>query len=328
MLFFCLGILFKISTGISFVALLGWVFIELVIKKEKRILFKRPLKQLLPFLVLIIVVFAWYLYATYYNHIHDGKYTFNSVWPIWELTTAEIWEKLEKANILTLPAFFHRSMLYVTGAMWIFLLATFKKRSLFLNYLIIIIPFGSLIYSLLWFQAFDYHDYYYIDFYVNFILIWLLFFKTTNDYRWFNNWVVNLAFIGLLFYSAYQSNLVLSGRYAGWRIATYENHMRAVGELEQVMEDLGIDPYDKVISIPDFSINISLYMMNHRGFNNYNSRFDLPGTYQRRIQDGAKYLVVNDTLILNDSLVKPFINYPVTTYKNVKIFDLQPYFNQ
>ena len=328
MLFLSLGILFKVSAGISFVALMGWVFIELFRKKENRTLFKRPLKQLLPFIVSITIVIVWYAYANYYNNIHDGKYTFNNVWPIWAIPEAKVWEILEKANVLTLPVFFHSSMLYVTGIMWIFLLTTFKKRSLFLNYLVIIIPFGSLMYGLLWFQAFDHHDYYYIDFYVNFIIIWILFFKTTNGYPRINNLIVNLAFIGFLFYNAYQSKLILDSRYIGWKNASYIDHMKALGELEPVFEDFGIGPYDKVISIPDKSINISLYMMNHRGFTNYNSKFDKPGTYQRRIQDGAKYLVINDTLILNDSLIQPFISYPVTTYKNVKIFNLKPYFKQ
>lgn len=328
MLFFCLGILFKISAGIGFIALIGWIFIELFTKKEKRILFKKPLLQLIPFLIVIIIVFVWYLYADYYNRIHDGKYTFNSVWPIWEIPKEKVWEIIQRANILTIPAFFHNSMLYVTGAIWLFLLATFKKRSIFLNYLLLIIPFGSFLYALLWFQALDYHDYYYIDFYINFILIWILFFQTMNVNRWFGHWIVNLIIIGFLFYNAFECERVLNSRYTGWRNAHYIDHLKTVGELNNVFEDLGIDPYDKVISIPDISINVSLYLMNRRGFTNYNSRFEIPGTYQKRIQQGAKYLIVNDTLILNDTLVQSFIDYPITTYRNVKIFDLQPYLEE
>lgn len=325
MLFFGLGILFKISAGISFIALMGWVVIEYFVKKEHRILFKKPLQQIIPFLVVIVVVFVWYIYADYYNRIHDGKYTFNNVWPIWKISQAKIWEIIHRARILTIPAFFHNSVLYVTGAMWIFLLATFKKRSLFFNYLLIIIPFGSVLYALFWFQALDYHDYYYIDFYVNFILIWILFFKTMGAYNWFKHWIVSLIILGCLSYNVVECEKNLNSRYKGWKNEHYLNHLKAIGELDPVFEEFKIVPYDKVISIPDNSINVSLYLMNRRGFTNYNSRFDKLGTYQKRIQDGAKYLVVNDTLILNDTLVQPFLEYPIVTYKNVKIFDLQPY---
>lgn len=325
MLFFSLGMLLKVSAGISFVALLGWDIIELLIKKEKRTLFKRPLQQLIPFIVVIAVVLAWYIYAGYYNRLHQGRYTFNDVWPIWRITDKKIWDIIHRANLLTRPAFFHISMLYVIGAMWVYLLATFKKRSMFLNYLLVMIPFGSVLYALLWFQALDVHDYYWIDFYINVILVWILFFKTIGAYKWFNTWIVNLVIIGFLLFNMVECNRLLNSRYTGWKNRTYNEHLRAVGELEPVLLKLGIGIDDKVISIPDRSINISLYLMNRRGYCNYNSRFDKPGAFQQRIDQGAKYLIVNNTLVLNDSLVRPFIKYPILTYKNVKIFDLRPF---
>ncbi len=325
MFFFGLGILLKVSSGISFVALLGWLFLQFFIKKENRILFKKPLTKLLPFVAVIVVVVAWYVYAANYNRIHDGRYTFNNVWPIWEVSNEKIWKILQGTKMVTRPSFFNLPMLYITGAMWIYLLLTFKKRSLFLNYLLLIIPFGSLIYALLWFQAFNYHDYYWIDFYVNFVLVWILFFKTIDEYKWARHWAVSIVILGLFFHNASECNKLLNSKYVGWQNATYLNHLKAVGELEPVFKRLGIGANDKVISIPDKSINISLYLMNRRGFTNYNSYFEKPGNYQKRIQQGAKYLIVNDTTILNDSLLQPFTKHLLITYQNVKIYDLHPY---
>jgi len=329
MLFFSLGMLLKVSAGITFVALFGWLFIEIITKKEKRILFKEPLKQLIPFLTVVLVVFAWYWYVKYYNDVHQGKYTFNRVWPIWELSKEQIIALINGSKIVAWPSFFNPWMLYLSGAMWILTLVTWKRRSLFINYLLLIVPFGSLVYAMMWFQAFDRHDYYYIDFYVCFVLVWIVFFKTMGEFKWFNNWVVNLLIIGFFTYNVYESEQLLAKRYTGWMNSHYKNYLEAVGELEPVLESIGVMPDDKVISIPDKSINITLYLMNRRGFCNYNGHFEIPGKYQERIDLGAKYLVVNDTSVLvKDELLQPFLGYPITTYRNVKIFDLRPYSNQ
>jgi hypothetical protein len=325
MLFFEVGILLKVSSGISFVALLGWILIELLRKKEKRILFKKPLRQLIPFIIAIAGVLAWYIYAGYYNKLHQGWYTFNNVWPIWRISNEKIWDIIHRANLITKPAFMHISMYYVLGGMWIYVIATYKKRSVFLNYLLFVIPFGSILYVLLWFQAFDVHDYYWIDLYINVLLVWILFFKTIGTHKWAHSKIVNFVIIGFLLFNVVKCNQLLNSRYSGWKNELYNKYFRAVGELEPILLKHGIGPDDKVISIPDGSINISLYLMNRRGYCNYNSRFDKPGTFQHRINQGAKYLVVNDTSILKDSLIRPFTKYPILTYKNVKIFDLRPF---
>ena len=324
-LFFALGMLLKVSVGISFVALAGWVVIEMFRKKEKRIFFKNPFYQFLPFVVTVIVVMSWYVYSDYYNHLHKGWYTFNNVWPIWAVSSKKIHEIIHTARLITLPAFFHYSMLYLVGVMWIFLLITWKKRSVFLNYLLVILPTGSIFYALLWFQALDVHDYYWIDFYINIVLVWLLFFYTMKQYGWFQCRIVNLLIIGFLLFNMVKCNTLLNSRYVGWKNSAYLKHFKAVGELEPVLLKLGVKPNDKVISIPDGSINITLYLMNRKGYCNFNSDFDQPGVFQHRINEGAKYLVVNDTTVLTDSLIRPFTHFPLFTYKNIKIFDLRPY---
>lgn len=325
MLFFSVGMLLKVSAGISFVALCGWMVLEFFSKKEKRILFRNPIKQSIPFMLSIIVAGAWYIYAQYYNDIHGGKYTFNNIWPIWELTNQQIRERLQDANILIIPAFFNGVILFMTGAMWLYLLVTYKNRSVFLNYLLLIIPFGAVVYMLLWFQAINVHDYYFIDLYLIFILVWVLFFQTIGKHKWINNWAVNLLLIVVFIYGIVNCEKVLKARYTGWPNDIYKHYLKAVGELEPILKEIGIDQSDKVISIPDFSINTTLYLMNQKGFSNYNSPFNTPESLLEKIGKGAKYLVVNDTLVIDDPSIKPFLKHPITTFKNVKIFDLRPF---
>ena len=177
----------------------------------------------------------------------------------------------------------------------------------------------------MWFQAFDVHDYYWIDFYPAIIMVWLLFFYTIRDVSFFKHWLIKAAFLGLLMYNMIYCQKIVKSRYDGWPVEPYKNHMQAVGELEPVLISLGVNPDDKVISLPDHSINLSLYLMNRKGFCNYNSNFELPRGLETRIAKGAKYLIVNDTLELNKAWLKPFTGFPIGSYSSVKVFDLRPY---
>ena len=325
MLFFGLGFLMKVSSGISFFALGGWFVIELFLVKKDRVLFKRPVRQFIPFVLVILAIAGWYWYASWYNTFHDGKYTFNNVWPVWDLSLSEIIWKVKGASSYIQPHYFENSIFYGTVVLWVYTLLSYKKRPFILNYLLVIIPFGSFVYLLMWFQAFDVHDYYWIDFYPAIIMVWLLFFYTVRDVSFFKHWLIKLAFLGLLMYNMIYCQKIMKARYEGWPVETYKNHMQAVGELEPVLLSLGINPDDKVISIPDQSINLSLYLMNRKGFCNYNSNFELPGVMEDRVAKGAKYLIINDTLIMDEPWLKPYLDYPLKSYRNVRVFDLRPY---
>jgi len=274
-------------------------------------------------MITIVLVFVWYVYAEKYNQAHSGKYTFNGLWPIWDLSGEKIQEDLVGIGVIWSKEFFTRLMLYLTASIWIFLLLTFRKRNTFLNWMLIILPLGSLAYAILWFQAFNGHDYYWIDFYPVFILLWILFFKTIKTYRRNILRVLNLIIFALFIYNTIECEKLLSNRWVGWKNETYNKQMKALSEIEPILREYGIGPDDKVISVPDFTINSTLYLMNQQGYCNFDSSFDKPGSYQERISQGAKYLVVSDTNVLRDPLIQPYILSPMFTYKNVKVFDLR-----
>jgi len=322
MLFFTLGMLLKVSAGISFCALLGWIVIEFFSQKKKRILFDRPLINVIPFITAIIVVVAWYYYAEHYSMQNEGKYTFNSVWPIWELSGEKIRADLHGIRIEWSKEFFNRSVLYVTGILWIFLMITLKHRNRFLNWMLIILPFGSIAYALLWFQALNGHDYYWIDFYPPFIMVWILFFKTLNAYDWLKRrrWIIHIVLLVFFIHNVVDCDKRIVDRYVSWKNELYFNHLEAVGELEPMLRDLGVDPDDRVISIPDYTINASLYLMNQRGYNDFGSNFKDPATFEKRISQGAKYLIINDTTLLDDPVVSQYTGELLATYRNVKVY--------
>jgi hypothetical protein len=208
--------------------------------------------------------------------------------------------------------------------MWIFVLITYKTRSLFLNYLAVIIPLGTIIYLLFWFKALRSHDYYYIELYVFFVMTWLLFFKTMNRHKWFTHWAVYAVLAAWLVFNAYNFTERFKNRFRSWMNSLYTEHLQAVGELEPLLRENGVMPDDLVISIPDGTINGTLYLMNQRGFTNYGSDLTKKEGFDTRIEDGAKFLVINDTASVDRSLVKDYTTNLLFTHKNVFVYDLRP----
>lgn len=83
--FFSLGMLLKMTAGLSLVALAGILFFHTVHRKRGATtwsLFKGSRREWATLVVGLLSVYGWYAYAAYYNGLHGGKYTFNDLWPI------------------------------------------------------------------------------------------------------------------------------------------------------------------------------------------------------------------------------------------------------
>lgn len=102
----------------------------------------------------------------------------------------------------------------------------------------------------------------------------------------------------------------------------YRNQFQSLTRIEPVFKEIGIKPQDKVISLPDFTINGSLYFMNRKGYTEFGSDFSKEETFNLRIKQGARFLIINDSTILNRQELKPFIQNKVGEYENVLIYDL------
>jgi hypothetical protein len=78
-----------------------------------------------------------------------------------------------------------------------------------------------------------------------------------------------------------------------------------------------------VISIPDGTVNVSLVMMDQKGFTDFGyGTIKGEQRMKRLIERGAKYLIVNDPGILNQDYLKPYLREPIGNYQNVTIFRL------
>ncbi|MCB0469012.1 MAG: hypothetical protein KDC64_12495, partial [Aequorivita sp.] len=103
----------------------------------------------------------------------------------------------------------------------------------------------------------------------------------------------------------------------------YNDNLKALITTGPLFNELRIDENDKVISIPDLSINGSLYYMNRKGFTEFASNLSTTDGFYERIEDGAEYLIVNDSTVLSNDYLAPFIQKKIGQHGNILIFDIR-----
>ncbi len=220
---FCLAMLLKITSALSFIAIGGWgVFELLFLKKEKRI-FTFRWKHFIPFLLGLIPVILWYLYVEYYNRIHLGHLSFHGIWPVWN-TTGDQYDRIIHALDKTyFKEFFLPYTQYLTLVVWFVLLIRIKSLKPVFRYFILVLPVGFFAQLLLWFQVLEGHDYYMINLLVVFVAVWALFLTQLNK---LNPKIKNISYgIAVLFFlwNALICQNRIQKRYEGWKNEMYHN---------------------------------------------------------------------------------------------------------
>jgi hypothetical protein len=100
------------------------------------------------------------------------------------------------------------------------------------------------------------------------------------------------------------------------------NHITKRNEkLRPYLRQLGIDKEDKVITLPDYTPNASLFLMGQKGWSDF-YRITSHEHMNERIDKGAKYLIVADKQVLEKEFLKPFLSNQIGYYDGITIFKL------
>ena len=111
----------------------------------------------------------------------------------------------------------------------------------------------------------------------------------------------------------------IKGRYNAVRNIE-KNEMYGYSDIEPFLDSLGIDASKKVISANDGSVNISLYLMNRKGWCRYGTNMEDSTMVADRIKKGAEYLLYHKEI---DFEKNPhwnhFIEEELGIHKNVTV---------
>jgi len=322
--FLFLAVTIKITTAISFLAVGAWIVFESIfIKPEKRI-FNFRFVHYIPFIVSILFVLGWYYYIDYYNGIHHADYSIRGIFPVWKMTSEQFSKIIAILDKIFFKEFFWPPLQYATILVWIFMLVKIRKVHPFYRFLLVTMPLGFAAILALWFQVLEGHDYYMITQMQVLVIVWAIFFIYLKDKKLWNHpvaYVVLLIIFGVL---ANNGSIRHKARYEGWMNENYKLHFEALTKIEPSFQQWHIKPDVKVISLPDFAINTTLYYMNRRGYTEFGTDYLREDVFRKRIMLGAKFLIINDTTILEKPEIQKFATNFVGQFRNVKVYRLRP----
>lgn len=347
MVAFALAMLLKVTAGMSFLALFGVYALACW--------FPGPLaavRDRLPpwrfgwgvIAAAFAAIAAWYIHAEMLNRTHHGRYTFNGLWPIWEMTPDQIDGALTYAKTILLFQVFDTSVWLVLGAALILLLHEVRRLPLGLSLLNGFLLIGTVVYTLFWFHAVDGHDYYFINPIITLLIL------LTSSVWWirqaypqlFFSRALRWAFLLLLVYNvAYaRTNLIMrsqpGGAYSEAKLwPTYHckepGYWNAIADpvwrnfytLAPYLDSIGISRDELAISPDDVTINTSLYMMRRHGFSHFGIHWNEPGMMEHLIDLGASFMVRRKDRISPDDPYKPWMEEPMGRYGPLLIYDLR-----
>jgi hypothetical protein len=273
-------------------------------------------------LVSLLLVSAWYIYVIKYNAAHKTTYFSNTIQAIWTLEWKDLGEIFKHIRFTWGRELLISWGYYVLLALLLVLIVFFKRLSLVHRKINLFLLTGVLIYFILWFKQFCFHDYYVFTALTCIVL--MLVFSLSIIQKHAHKYVV--YFTTLLLGVLLIANVHRSSRLIHERYANNENSFnmnRALFEVEPYLRSIGIEAQEKVISIPDPTFAQSLYLMNQKGWTGVWESFRKKEEFEQAIADGAKYLIVADEKLLNEAYIQDYIQDPLGSFKGIFIYRLQ-----
>lgn len=327
-LFFSLAGLLKITSLLSFIAIFGIFVVELFNIKlwENRRIFQNPKKQIFPLLAVFLIQMIWYSYAKHYNEKYNSGIFLIGILPIWELNSVQI-KEITNAIIEHIKwDYFRQETEIIFAGMLLALFAFYKKANKLLLFLTSIITVGFSLFIILFFQALKDHDYYTLDMSVliPFIILTFFIFIKDNFIKVYNSLLLKFIVLSFLIHNVDFARRRINDRYSatGWQNENYFKYTKPFEEITPYIRSIGIKKEDKVLSLSDQSINITLYLMNQKGWTNYGNYAGDSLKIKKTIELGAKYLFIHNKETYKEKNIIPFIKNKIGEFKNVEIYKL------
>jgi hypothetical protein len=325
--FYTLAALLKVSSLLSFIA----IFLIYLLERLKMLTFEKrifPVKGYhIPLFVLVLIIpFLWYRYAVYYNSHHTGGIFLIGTLPAWKMTADQIsatWNHI----------IYHLRWDYFRPAIEIFMailglitIFYYRKTERSVLTLLVLTGLGSAAFCLLFFGALQWHDYYVIDLYIMVPLLFLAFFQVFRAKlpKAFHSLLMPVMLLVILIHSADFARRRMVERYDinGYRNQHHREIFQAFSELEPTLQELGIRRDEKVLSLSDYSINITLYLMDRKGWTDYGIQMN-PEIIDQKIREGAGYLLIADPKTYENEDLNPYLQEKIGSYRNIDIYTLK-----
>ena len=297
-------------------------------------------KRLLVLASPLFAVLLWVLYIKSYNSEYGSVYFLTKITPVWEMSGEEIslvWDQINlrvKSNVMS-------SFLFVSLLIFAFyIIKSWRKIGNILLLYIGLVFLATVAYFILWFKKLGVHDYYFIELFILVPSIVILLGKLGLKRNHFTVIILAAATVFSITVGAIRhrfihspsqhlnpiEQIVLKGSevsYWNWFHDNYNQKFKAFESAQTFIRDLGIQREDLVFSIQDPSPNITLYLLDVKG---YTALYQHNKSYDQQIESmkekGVKYLITLDNSVLNE-ISEGFVGEHLGTYQNIDVFSLR-----
>jgi hypothetical protein len=328
---FLLGGLLKVTALISFFTLVGIWLLErfgLKLGRNKQPAFKQVWATAMPFLLVLGVLLVWYIWAWNYNDLHQTRYFSMRVCPIWDTGVCcdcTISTVLDQIELLWLPHLASHPMRYFLAAVLLFVFLHLQHADRLLLAITTFIFLGTLSFIIIWFSSFHDHDYYMINLFIfPFVLVILALDIVRSRYPGlYGKFYFAGALAVLMVYGLKYTHDKQHLRYLGWM--NYEHvAFEDVRTVAPLIEGLGIEEDDLIISIPDRTPNYTLYLLERKGWTSFETFLTDSTNFKRLVGLGAKYLFINnyDEVIQSHGQIEVLLDAPIFVHNKLHIYRL------
>jgi len=262
-LIFSLAGMLKPTSLIAYCAMTGVLWVSwLVFKKENRIQLKELLILLIPFVATAI----WIFWAKQYNAANENYTFLQGIKPIWAMDSTSIHMTANRMIKGWLSDYTYIPTLILTILMGLAFVVKPSKSGLPFRAGMLLLTIGSIAYLLLFFEQFYHHDYYFIELSPFLIAAFMggLYTLSRAELGDIVEIPILLTTVVILSMNVYHTSKVIDRRYT--EDLQYHAHNDDYFDLEPKLDAAGITKTDLVIASADNSPNISLYLMNRKGF--------------------------------------------------------------
>ncbi|MEY3238432.1 MAG: hypothetical protein RI883_2533 [Bacteroidota bacterium] len=340
-LFITLAGLLRPSMLIGFLPFYALLFLELIGYFKSALFFKKTVHSAILMLP-IVVVYGWMTFSKNYNAVNDSIYFLSTIRPIWENENIPlVWSKL---SFGMLSEWYHTSVRTIFCLIFLWLILNPKKLNKLAFLFTCSIVLELILYVILWYSNFDIHDYYLIEFFIlipPLLICFLFYIKENHENIFYSKSIRAMTIVALclsLFYGASKTRMKYDKKvffltemflsedeigYWKWFHWDYDMKSKAYETVTPYLRSLGIKRTDIVVSVPDQSPNITLSLMDQKGFTSiYSSDENLQDYLPKFIKKGAKYLIVKESSILENDKLSKYTKEKIGSYRNIQIYEL------
>ncbi len=333
LVFQALATLVKASAGISLVTMIGLWFMEWAgwvkwnKETEEKTFTQNPGKVLGIVVLTMALIVGWYEYASYYSTQWKAEHWSPLIMPIYK-TPANEWIYTitlmftEKLPVLFLPIT-HLFLWILMGRA----LGTGGRIHPMGYAILSLTALGSIIYLSIFFGLIKVHDYYYIATLAPVAaLLWF-------NAAWmkekasgaFHSPVLRFLVAGFLFWNLYHAKMEMQWRYNDKPLHQKADAALYDPKLPAYLDSIGITDNYRILSLPDPSPNITLYLMRRHGWSSYGIGSATPENLASLIKGHeADFLVITDPALAQNPAVQEVLPPQIGQFGNVTMYKMHP----